>query len=143
MFVLFVSLVIWFVVVIYFVMFCFFGEQVHTKFHCRQAHASGTDTSCLTFSYDGTVLASRGGRRLKEPYVEYKMVLMKWNGSLNKPHESHICWLQLFVVEKKVLKSYTSDSNMKHFTIYYFYLMHHAILCSWKSILQQLRNILR
>ncbi|KAI1240156.1 hypothetical protein IHE44_0011609 [Lamprotornis superbus] len=34
---------------------------VHTKFHCRQAHASGTDTSCLTFSYDGTVLASRGG----------------------------------------------------------------------------------
>ncbi|NXM61185.1 WDR70 protein, partial [Illadopsis cleaveri] len=35
--------------------------SVHTKFHCRQAHASGTDTSCLTFSYDGTVLASRGG----------------------------------------------------------------------------------
>uniref|UniRef100_A0A8C9N096 WD repeat-containing protein 70 n=1 Tax=Serinus canaria TaxID=9135 RepID=A0A8C9N096_SERCA len=35
--------------------------NVHTKFHCRQAHASGTDTSCLTFSYDGTVLASRGG----------------------------------------------------------------------------------
>ncbi|XP_074425872.1 WD repeat-containing protein 70 [Larus michahellis] len=34
---------------------------VHTKFHCRQAHAPGTDTSCLTFSYDGTVLASRGG----------------------------------------------------------------------------------
>ncbi|RMC16632.1 hypothetical protein DUI87_06570 [Hirundo rustica rustica] len=34
--------------------------SVHTKFHCRQAHASGTDTSCLTFSYDGTVLASRG-----------------------------------------------------------------------------------
>lgn len=35
--------------------------QVHTKFHCRQAHAPGTDTSCLTFSYDGTTLASRGG----------------------------------------------------------------------------------
>ncbi|XP_053154619.1 WD repeat-containing protein 70 isoform X2 [Hemicordylus capensis] len=35
--------------------------QVHTKFHCRQAHAPGTDTSCLTFSYDGTALASRGG----------------------------------------------------------------------------------
>ncbi|KFP38340.1 WD repeat-containing protein 70, partial [Chlamydotis macqueenii] len=35
--------------------------SVHTKFHCRQAHAPGTDTSCLTFSYDGTVLASRGG----------------------------------------------------------------------------------
>ncbi|XP_009871726.1 PREDICTED: WD repeat-containing protein 70, partial [Apaloderma vittatum] len=34
---------------------------VHTKFHCRQAHAPGTDTSCLTFSYDGTVLVSRGG----------------------------------------------------------------------------------
>uniref|UniRef100_A0A8C3GYL7 WD repeat-containing protein 70 n=1 Tax=Corvus moneduloides TaxID=1196302 RepID=A0A8C3GYL7_CORMO len=32
-----------------------------SPFHCRQAHASGTDTSCLTFSYDGTVLASRGG----------------------------------------------------------------------------------
>uniref|UniRef100_A0A674ECS5 WD repeat-containing protein 70 n=1 Tax=Salmo trutta TaxID=8032 RepID=A0A674ECS5_SALTR len=35
--------------------------SVHTKFHCRQAHAPGTDTSCLTFSYDGTTLASRGG----------------------------------------------------------------------------------
>ncbi|TRZ17145.1 hypothetical protein HGM15179_009969 [Zosterops borbonicus] len=35
--------------------------SVHTKFHCRQAHASGSDTSCLTFSYDGMVLASRGG----------------------------------------------------------------------------------
>ncbi|NXN93475.1 WDR70 protein, partial [Rhinopomastus cyanomelas] len=35
--------------------------SVHTKFHCRQAHAPGTDISCLTFSYDGTVLASRGG----------------------------------------------------------------------------------
>uniref|UniRef100_A0A6I8P4D3 WD repeat-containing protein 70 n=1 Tax=Ornithorhynchus anatinus TaxID=9258 RepID=A0A6I8P4D3_ORNAN len=35
--------------------------NVHTKFHCRQAHQSGTDTSCVTFSYDGTVLASRGG----------------------------------------------------------------------------------
>ncbi|XP_071001799.1 WD repeat-containing protein 70-like, partial [Oncorhynchus clarkii lewisi] len=35
--------------------------RVHTKFHCRQAHAPGTDTSCLTFSYDGTTLASRGG----------------------------------------------------------------------------------
>lgn len=36
--------------------------QVHTKFHCRQAHAPGTDTSSLTFSYNGTVLASRGGK---------------------------------------------------------------------------------
>uniref|UniRef100_A0AAY4CGD6 WD repeat-containing protein 70 n=1 Tax=Denticeps clupeoides TaxID=299321 RepID=A0AAY4CGD6_9TELE len=35
--------------------------SVHTKFHCRQAHANGSDTSCLTFSYDGTILASRGG----------------------------------------------------------------------------------
>ncbi|XP_066568273.1 WD repeat-containing protein 70 isoform X2 [Amia ocellicauda] len=35
--------------------------SVHTKFHCRQAHAPGTDTSCLAFSYDGTQLASRGG----------------------------------------------------------------------------------
>ncbi|KAM9456323.1 WD repeat-containing protein 70 [Clarias gariepinus] len=35
--------------------------SVHTKFHCRQAHAVGSDTSCLTFSYDGTTLASRGG----------------------------------------------------------------------------------
>uniref|UniRef100_A0A493T4R8 WD repeat-containing protein 70 n=1 Tax=Anas platyrhynchos platyrhynchos TaxID=8840 RepID=A0A493T4R8_ANAPP len=35
--------------------------SVHTKFHCRQAHAPGTDTSCLAFSYDGTALASRGG----------------------------------------------------------------------------------
>ncbi|KAI2660185.1 WD repeat-containing protein 70 [Labeo rohita] len=34
---------------------------VHTKFHCRQAHAAGSDTSCLTFSYDGVTLASRGG----------------------------------------------------------------------------------
>ncbi|XP_047660486.1 WD repeat-containing protein 70 isoform X3 [Tachysurus fulvidraco] len=35
--------------------------SVHTKFHCRQAHAVGSDTSCLAFSYDGTKLASRGG----------------------------------------------------------------------------------
>ncbi|XP_029921152.1 WD repeat-containing protein 70 isoform X1 [Myripristis murdjan] len=35
--------------------------SVHTKFHCRQAHAPGSDTSCLTFSYDGMTLASRGG----------------------------------------------------------------------------------
>ncbi|KAL0965669.1 hypothetical protein UPYG_G00284200 [Umbra pygmaea] len=35
--------------------------SVHTKFHCRQAHAPGTDPSCLTFSYDGKILASRGG----------------------------------------------------------------------------------
>lgn len=36
--------------------------QVHTKFHCRQAHAPGSDTSCLAFSYDGVTLASRGGQ---------------------------------------------------------------------------------
>ncbi|KAM8829032.1 WD repeat-containing protein 70 isoform 2-T2 [Spinachia spinachia] len=35
--------------------------SVHTKFHCRQAHAPGSDTSCLSFSYDGRTLASRGG----------------------------------------------------------------------------------
>ncbi|KAM4708588.1 WD repeat-containing protein 70 isoform 1-T4 [Discoglossus pictus] len=35
--------------------------NVHTKFHCRQAHAPSTDTSCVTFSYGGTILASRGG----------------------------------------------------------------------------------
>uniref|UniRef100_A0A8C7ZZN8 WD repeat-containing protein 70 n=1 Tax=Oryzias sinensis TaxID=183150 RepID=A0A8C7ZZN8_9TELE len=35
--------------------------NVHTKFHCRQAHAVGSDTSCLCFSYDGVTLASRGG----------------------------------------------------------------------------------
>ncbi|KAM6987183.1 WD repeat-containing protein 70 [Aplochiton taeniatus] len=35
--------------------------SVHTKFHCRQAHSPGTDTSSLAFSYDGTTLASRGG----------------------------------------------------------------------------------
>ncbi|KAL4617296.1 WD repeat-containing protein 70 [Arapaima gigas] len=35
--------------------------SVHTKFHCRQAHAPGSDISCITFSYDGTTLASRGG----------------------------------------------------------------------------------
>uniref|UniRef100_A0A672GC48 WD repeat-containing protein 70 n=1 Tax=Salarias fasciatus TaxID=181472 RepID=A0A672GC48_SALFA len=35
--------------------------SVHTKFHCRQAHTPGSDTSCLAFSYDGTTLASRGG----------------------------------------------------------------------------------
>ncbi|XP_077593022.1 WD repeat-containing protein 70 [Stigmatopora nigra] len=35
--------------------------SVHTKFHCRQAHSSGSDISRLSFSYDGTVLASRGG----------------------------------------------------------------------------------
>lgn len=46
-----------------FFFFSFFGSiQVHTKFHCRQAHAVGSDTSCLTFSYDGTTLASRGGK---------------------------------------------------------------------------------
>lgn len=36
--------------------------QVHTKFHCRQAHAAGSDTTCLAFSYDGVTLASRGGQ---------------------------------------------------------------------------------
>uniref|UniRef100_A0A672MKF9 WD repeat-containing protein 70 n=1 Tax=Sinocyclocheilus grahami TaxID=75366 RepID=A0A672MKF9_SINGR len=36
--------------------------SVHTKFHCRQAHAAGSDTTCLTFSYDGVTLASRGGQ---------------------------------------------------------------------------------
>ncbi|PWA26914.1 hypothetical protein CCH79_00000899, partial [Gambusia affinis] len=35
--------------------------SVHTKFHCRQAHTPGSDTSCLCFSYDGMTLASRGG----------------------------------------------------------------------------------
>uniref|UniRef100_A0A8C2H202 WD repeat-containing protein 70 n=1 Tax=Cyprinus carpio TaxID=7962 RepID=A0A8C2H202_CYPCA len=35
--------------------------SVHTKFHCRQAHAAGSDTTCLAFSYDGVTLASRGG----------------------------------------------------------------------------------
>uniref|UniRef100_A0A3B4FN05 WD repeat-containing protein 70 n=1 Tax=Pundamilia nyererei TaxID=303518 RepID=A0A3B4FN05_9CICH len=37
--------------------------SVHTKFHCRQAHTPGSDTSCLSFSYDGTMLASRGGKK--------------------------------------------------------------------------------
>ncbi|CAK6959485.1 WD repeat-containing protein 70 isoform X1 [Scomber scombrus] len=35
--------------------------SVHTKFHCRQAHTPGSDTSSLAFSYDGVTLASRGG----------------------------------------------------------------------------------
>ncbi|XP_069740693.1 WD repeat-containing protein 70 isoform X2 [Narcine bancroftii] len=35
--------------------------NVHTKFHNRQAHIPGSDTSCLSFSYDGNTLASRGG----------------------------------------------------------------------------------
>ncbi|KAJ8408628.1 hypothetical protein AAFF_G00252630 [Aldrovandia affinis] len=35
--------------------------NVHTKFHCRKAHTPGSDISSLTFSYDGTTLASRGG----------------------------------------------------------------------------------
>uniref|UniRef100_A0A8C2ZWG9 WD repeat-containing protein 70 n=1 Tax=Cyclopterus lumpus TaxID=8103 RepID=A0A8C2ZWG9_CYCLU len=35
--------------------------SVHTKFHCRQAHIPGSDTSCIAFSYDGVTLASRGG----------------------------------------------------------------------------------
>ncbi|CAG5867459.1 WD repeat-containing protein 70 [Menidia menidia] len=35
--------------------------SVHTKFHCRQAHSPGSDTSSLCFSYDGMTLASRGG----------------------------------------------------------------------------------
>uniref|UniRef100_F6UHU0 WD repeat-containing protein 70 n=1 Tax=Xenopus tropicalis TaxID=8364 RepID=F6UHU0_XENTR len=35
--------------------------SVHTKFHCRQAHTPGTDTSCVTFSYAGNILATRGG----------------------------------------------------------------------------------
>lgn len=40
-----------------------FSAQVHTKFHCRQAHIPGSDTSCLSFSYDGMTLASRGGKK--------------------------------------------------------------------------------
>ncbi|TKS84471.1 WD repeat-containing protein 70 [Collichthys lucidus] len=39
----------------------FQGKKVHTKFHCRQAHIPGSDTSSLAFSYDGMTLASRGG----------------------------------------------------------------------------------
>ncbi|KAK5878996.1 hypothetical protein CesoFtcFv8_024348 [Champsocephalus esox] len=35
--------------------------SVHTKFHCKQAHIPGSDTSCIAFSYDGVTLASRGG----------------------------------------------------------------------------------
>ncbi|XP_067834812.1 WD repeat-containing protein 70 isoform X2 [Heptranchias perlo] len=35
--------------------------NVHTKFHNRQAHVPGSNTSCLSFSYDGNTLASRGG----------------------------------------------------------------------------------
>ncbi|XP_029300432.1 WD repeat-containing protein 70 isoform X2 [Cottoperca gobio] len=35
--------------------------SVHTKFHCRQAHIPGSDTSSICFSYDGVTLASRGG----------------------------------------------------------------------------------
>ncbi|ELK32354.1 WD repeat-containing protein 70 [Myotis davidii] len=34
---------------------------VHPKFHYKQAHDPGTDTSCVAFSCNGTVLASRGG----------------------------------------------------------------------------------
>ncbi|KAM7331829.1 WD repeat-containing protein 70-like [Alexandromys fortis] len=34
---------------------------VHPEFHYKQAHDPGTDTSCVVFSYDGNVLASRGG----------------------------------------------------------------------------------
>lgn len=41
----------------------YFSAQVHTKFHCRQAHIPGSDTSCLSFSYDGMTLASRGGKK--------------------------------------------------------------------------------
>ncbi|KAJ4926401.1 hypothetical protein JOQ06_008575 [Pogonophryne albipinna] len=36
-------------------------DEVHTKFHCKQAHIPGSDTSCIAFSYDGVTLASRGG----------------------------------------------------------------------------------
>uniref|UniRef100_A0A3B4AU21 WD repeat-containing protein 70 n=1 Tax=Periophthalmus magnuspinnatus TaxID=409849 RepID=A0A3B4AU21_9GOBI len=35
--------------------------SVHTKYHCRQAHIPGSDTSSIMFSYDGVTLASRGG----------------------------------------------------------------------------------
>uniref|UniRef100_A0A8C5P6V8 WD repeat-containing protein 70 n=1 Tax=Leptobrachium leishanense TaxID=445787 RepID=A0A8C5P6V8_9ANUR len=35
--------------------------NVHTKLQCRQAHAPGTDTSCIVFSYGGQILATRGG----------------------------------------------------------------------------------
>ncbi|XP_041505278.1 WD repeat-containing protein 70-like [Microtus oregoni] len=34
---------------------------VHPEFHYKQAHDPGTETSCVVFSYDGNVLASRGG----------------------------------------------------------------------------------
>ncbi|XP_038202750.1 WD repeat-containing protein 70-like [Arvicola amphibius] len=35
--------------------------RVHPEFHYKQAHDPGADTSCVVFSYDGNVLASRGG----------------------------------------------------------------------------------
>jgi WD40 repeat protein len=58
---------------------CFDGVfvfQVNVAMMQRNAHESGTETSCLAFSYDGHTLASRGGddtlklwdiRRLKSP----------------------------------------------------------------------------
>ena len=40
---------------------CFSYFQVNPAVMIRTAHASGTDTSCLCYSYDGRTLASRGG----------------------------------------------------------------------------------
>lgn len=39
-----------------------FLNQIHTTYLQRTAHALGSDTSCLTFSHEGNILASRGGK---------------------------------------------------------------------------------
>lgn len=38
-----------------------YKRYVNVAKTCRNAHMNGTDTSCLTFSYDGQAIATRGG----------------------------------------------------------------------------------
>lgn len=39
-----------------------YKRYVNVSKLCRDAHMNGSDTSCITFSYDGLSVATRGGK---------------------------------------------------------------------------------
>jgi len=45
-----------------------YKRYVNVAKMCRNAHQNGTDTSSLAFSYDGTCVATRGGKAHFTPH---------------------------------------------------------------------------